>query len=182
VKLARVLVTERLTLRAWREADFDAYAEMAGHPDVARFLPCGILTRADAWRQMAMAEGHWPLRGFGPYAVTETAGGELVGRVGLWCPEGWPEVELIWTLRRAFWGRGYASEAAARVMDHSFETLPLSKLVSHIDPANLKSQQVARRLGQVFDHKTEIVSNGKVCEVGSWEITRHHWEARRAAA
>ena len=60
---------------------------------------------------MALRAGHWALRGFGIWAVVERESGELVGRVGLQEPEGWPGVELAWLVTRSRWGRGYAPEA-----------------------------------------------------------------------
>ena len=64
----------RLSLRMFRESDLDAYAEMCADPDVMRFLGDGhILTRPEAWRNMATVLGHWQLRGFGLWAVEERA-------------------------------------------------------------------------------------------------------------
>ncbi|MEY4879415.1 MAG: hypothetical protein RJB62_884 [Pseudomonadota bacterium] len=177
-----VLATERLTLRAWREEDFESYAEMVGHSEVARFLPSGPLSRADAWRQMAMAAGHWSLRGYGPFAVERLSDGQIVGRIGLWNPEGWPAVELIWTLRRAYWGMGYATEAARAVMDHSFETLLLPQISSHIDPDNTRSRHVAERLGQTSEKNVEIITGGKAFAVESWGISHARWALRKNAA
>ena len=111
-----ILETERLVLRPFREADLDAYADLCADPMVMKFLNAAgaPISRADAWRQMAMYLGHWELRGFGTWAVVERVTGEFVGRVGLHYPEGWPDRELGWTIARKFWGKGYASEAADR--------------------------------------------------------------------
>ena len=43
-----------------------------------------------AWRNVAMMVGHWHLRGYGQWTVVEKGSGEVIGRVGLWNPEGWP--------------------------------------------------------------------------------------------
>jgi len=37
-----------------------------------------------------------------------------------WQPEGWPGFEIGWTLRRAYWGRGFATVAARAAMNHAF--------------------------------------------------------------
>ena len=55
---------------------------------------------------MAGMEGHWALRGFGPYAIVEKESGALVGAAGLWHPGDFPETEVKWLLLREFWGRG----------------------------------------------------------------------------
>ena len=58
------LETERLRLRMFRETDLDAYAAMSADPEVMRYLGATgeVLTRLEAWRQMAMFLGHWQLR------------------------------------------------------------------------------------------------------------------------
>jgi RimJ/RimL family protein N-acetyltransferase len=140
--------TERLVLRMFRESDTDAYAEMVSDPEVMRFLGGKPVPRAEAWRNMAMMLGHWHLRGYGMWAVEEKASGEMVGRVGCWNPEGWPGVEVGWTLRRRFWGRGYATEAARASVAYAFETLDQTRVISLIAPENVNSVRVAERLGE----------------------------------
>ena len=72
--------TERLTLRAFTAADFEAYAPIMADPEVTKFLGEGHpLSRSDAWRQLAMILGHWTLRGFGLWAVEERATPPLNG-------------------------------------------------------------------------------------------------------
>jgi RimJ/RimL family protein N-acetyltransferase len=161
--------TERLVLRMFRESDTDAYAEMVSDPEVMRFLGGGQpVPRAEAWRNMAMILGHWQLRGYGMWAVEEKATGEMVGRVGCWRPEGWPGLEVGWTLRRRFWGRGYATEAARASLSYAFTTLGQTRVISLIAPENVNSIRVAERLGEkpegewdVFGTKVIIYAVGR---------------------
>ena len=138
------LTTERLTLRGWREDDLDAYAAIAADPEVMRFMG-GPLDRADTWRQIAVFVGHWELRGHGLWVVERE--GELIGRVGLLRPEGWPGLEVGWLLGREAWGHGYATEAARAAVDYAWRELGADELISLIAPENLPSQRVAERLG-----------------------------------
>ena len=48
------LETDRLKLRAFRNEDIDAYAEICADPEVMRFLGGKPLNRGEAWRQMAL--------------------------------------------------------------------------------------------------------------------------------
>ena len=154
-----LLETERLVLRPFREADLDAYADLCADPTVMKFLNAAgaPISRADAWRQMAMYLGHWELRGFGTWAVAERATGEFVGRVGLHYPEGWPDRELGWTIARKFWGKGFASEAARAAIAHAFGTLGWAHLVSLIHPENERSARLAERLGYHVHGTAEVV-------------------------
>lgn len=168
------LETERLTLRMFRESDTDAYAEMVGDAEVMRYLGGHAMSRQEAWRNMAMILGHWHLRGYGFWAVEERASGEMVGRVGCWYPEGWPQLEVGWALRRAFWGRGYATEAARASIEHAFGELGQTRVVSLINPENANSIRVAERLGERPGGEWEVFGT----KVVLWGIDREEWGRR----
>lgn len=142
------LTTDRLLLRGFVDSDIDAYASIMADPEVTRFLGAGgPLSRADAWRQMAMLVGHWELRGFGLWAVEERATGKLIGRIGCWQPEGWPGFEIGYTLAREAWRKGYAREGAGASLKYAREVLGKTEIISLIRPDNVASQRVAQSLG-----------------------------------
>jgi RimJ/RimL family protein N-acetyltransferase len=151
------LTTERLILRAFRDDDLDAYAEMCADPEVMRYLGEGKpLSRFEAWRQMAFFMGHWQLRGFGLWALEEKESGRFIGRAGLLQPEGWPGFEVGWTLGRASWGKGYATEAAREALRYAFEVLDRDHVISLIRPDNHPSIRVAERLGEQLEGEVEF--------------------------
>lgn len=135
-------------LRQFRQADLDAYSSMLADPDVARWFGLGpSFTRHEAWRHMAIVVGHWDLLGFGRFAVVLKSTGELIGRVGLWCPDGWPDIECGWAIRRDHWGHGFATEAAAETIRLGFTVLGLPRVISLIARDNVRSARVAEKLG-----------------------------------
>jgi RimJ/RimL family protein N-acetyltransferase len=151
------LETERLRLRMFREDDLDAYARICADPEVMRYLGEGkVLSRAEAWRQMAMIIGHWQLRGYGLWAVEERRTGALVGRIGLFNPEGWPGLECGWMLAREHWGQGYATEGARRSLAYAFEALGHARVISLIRPGNAASVRVAERIGERLETRTSL--------------------------
>jgi RimJ/RimL family protein N-acetyltransferase len=151
------LVTERLLLRGLELSDFDAYAAICADPEVRRYLGDGRpLERSAAWREMALLLGHWDLRGFGQWAVIQRQTRELVGRAGLWQPEGWPGLELGWILGRPYWGRGFATEAARAALDHAFASLGARRVISLIHPKNARSIRVAESLGESYERQVEL--------------------------
>ena len=108
------LETERLKLRQFVEADLDA-SRMCADPETMRYIGLGTtLSRADAWRSMAMFLGHWQLRGYGMWAVEEKGTGAFLGRIGLHYPEGWPAIEVGWLLDRRPGARGWRLRGRAR--------------------------------------------------------------------
>ncbi|WP_017316301.1 GNAT family N-acetyltransferase [Mastigocladopsis repens] len=166
------LETQRLLLRGFREEDLGAYAEMCSNADVMRYIAAGKpLSREESWRNMAMIVGHWQLRGYGMWAVEERSSGEMIGRIGCWQPEGWPGFEIGWTLRRGYWGRGFATEAAKAAMDYAFGNLQQSHVISLIRPENAPSIRVAQKLGEKPQGKTELFGSEAVI----YGISREDW-------
>ncbi len=152
-----ILETERLILRMPVIADFDA---MAGFLAEERSSAVGgPMNRAAAWRTFATDFGHWHIRGYGMFAVEEKSSGKTAGMVGLWYPEGWPEVELGWTAYTGFEGKGIAFEAAKRVRQHAYDDLGWNTLVSIIIPDNIRSIALAERLNAKFE-KNWITPSG----------------------
>ncbi|MGH7646782.1 MAG: GNAT family N-acetyltransferase [Gemmatimonadaceae bacterium] len=151
------LVTDRLVLRAFVQRDIDEYAAIIGDPDVTRHLGDGRpLSRAEAWRQMAMILGHWTLLGYGLWAVEEKATGALMGRIGCQQPEAFPGFEIAYTLGRQFWGRRFAREGAAVALAYARDVLGRTDIISVIRPANVGSIRVSQSLGGVLDGEVEF--------------------------
>jgi RimJ/RimL family protein N-acetyltransferase len=151
------LTTDRLLLRGLAPDDFEAYAAMMANPEVTRHLGEGRpLSRAEAWRQMAMITGHWVLRGFGLWAVEERATGRFIGRIGCQEPEGFPAFEIGYTLAPEAWGKGYAREGAGAALRYAREVLRHPAITSIVRPANHASIRVAESLGAVAAETVEF--------------------------
>jgi RimJ/RimL family protein N-acetyltransferase len=151
------LETARLRLRRPGEQDLDRLAQMFADPRYMRFLGDGrTADRAEAWRALAGALGHWALRGYGFFAVEERSSGRFIGWTGLLHPEGWPGIEIAWGFASACWGQGFATEAAERVRDDAFDRLRLPRLVSLIHPENAASIRVATGIGERFERAIEF--------------------------
>jgi RimJ/RimL family protein N-acetyltransferase len=140
------LETLRLKLRMFDESDWQPLCDLFQDEESVRYTIKTPLENWQTWRMLACYVGHWRIRGYGPYAVIERNGGELVGVVGLWFPGEWPEPELKWALRKRFWGRGYATEAATEVRDMVKRDLKWKRLISLIFHGNTRSMAVAQRL------------------------------------
>lgn len=142
------IATDRLILRLPAADDVAAYAAMLADPEVNRFIGGAELARPGmAFRALGWLIGHWHLRGYGPWLVTERSSGVLVGRIGGYFPLEWPAPEITWTLARPFWGQGYAREAALAARTAVLEHLAPHRLVSLVATENERSATLARRLG-----------------------------------
>ncbi|RMF17756.1 MAG: N-acetyltransferase [Gammaproteobacteria bacterium] len=147
-----LLTTERLILRTFSPDDFEVYAALMADPRLMEYVGDGKpQTRGQAWANLALLMGHWHMRGYGLWAVVLRDSGRLIGRCGLWHPEGWPGVEIGWMLAREYWGQGYATEAASAVLAYAQQQRLAESLVSLIHPSNARSIAVAQRLGGRFE-------------------------------
>jgi RimJ/RimL family protein N-acetyltransferase len=173
------LETERLIMRGPSAQDFEPFAAMMADPDVARYIAPAPMERTDAWRALSSAIGHWTMRGYGGWTVLRKSDGAFVGRVGMIHPEGWPGLEIGWTLAKAHWGQGFATEAAAAAIRYAFLTQPVTRLISNIDPENVASQAVATRLGETKGERLALRIGGKDYPVDVWAITREAWRSRQ---
>jgi RimJ/RimL family protein N-acetyltransferase len=144
-----VIETPRLRLRAPGLQDADAY--IAAHDDERARWMGGNQGRESAWRTFATVLGHWALRGFGLWAVTEKGSDACLGTVGCWYPQGWPEREIGWFVFPAAEGRGIAREAALAAREYAYRTLGWTTAVSYVHPDNARSIALAGRLGAVRD-------------------------------
>jgi RimJ/RimL family protein N-acetyltransferase len=169
------LVTARLLLRAFVADDLDPYAAMNADPEMSRYTG-GTIDRTATWRLMAMLLGHWDLRGYGMWAMVERATGRFIGRAGLYNQEGWPGLEVAWTVARDRWGNGYATEAGEAALNHAFTELGADHVISVIHPENARSIAVAKKLGETPESTTELNGEPRVI----YGISARTWRARRS--
>lgn len=156
--------TDRVLIRLPTETDISPLATIWTDERVTRFMggPRDFKTLCASFRQDLAA----PPSSLDLWPVVEKTSGAIIGHCGLLpkTVDGRDEIELIYVLAAAFWGRGYATEAATALRDHAFRDLKIPRLVSLIDPANTASERVALKLGLNFETST-IRPNGKTLKL-----------------
>ncbi len=143
-----IIETERLILREIDpERDFEPWARSMADEITVRYLGTAPMNREQAWRNMAMAIGHWAIRGYGFFCLEHRETGQWVGRVGPWNPEGWPAPEIGWTISPDHLRQGYAYEAAVVSLDYVFNVLDWPRVIHVIMEGNQPSIALAEKLG-----------------------------------
>jgi len=143
--------TPRLLLRGYRASDLDAFASNFGDPVATEHMG-GVVDRRMAWRMLTSSVGLWLLTGGGWWAVEDRAAEAFVGTVGAFFRETAPDdVELGWTVVRAHWGQGIATEAAHAAAAYAFQHLGAPRVYAHIDPGNTASLRVAANIGMRYE-------------------------------
>jgi RimJ/RimL family protein N-acetyltransferase len=178
------LRTARLELRPLTADDGDLLVELDGDPDVMEFLS-GRTTAAqeviEVWMPRRTQPEHDAL-GLGYWSGFEK--GVFVGWFCL-TPTEESGAELGYRLRRRAWGRGLASEGAARLMEHGFDTVGLERIWAETMAANVRSRAVLERLGlrhirtdiRQWDEPLPGAELGEVV----YELTADEFAARRAS-
>jgi RimJ/RimL family protein N-acetyltransferase len=151
--LVPVLETERLLLRAHRIADFDASAAMWGDPVVTRYIGGKPSTREDVWSRLLRYAGHWPLLGYGYWAIEDKSFGRFIGEAGFAdfkrdiTPPLGDDPEIGWALTPAAHGKGYATEIVTALVEWGDANLSSKRTVCLIHPDNSPSIYVAKKCG-----------------------------------
>ena len=148
-----ILETERLRLRPVAADDLDDFATLYADAEVMRYIGVGgPLTRDQAQQRLEFMLDHWRKHGFGMWTLLQKADGAFIGRCGLrYVETATDEIELGYTLRKAFWGQGFATEASRVVMRYAFEVLKIGRLVALADPDNVASINVMKKVGMTFE-------------------------------
>lgn len=148
------LRTERLVLRAWRDADLEPFAALNADPVVMEHFPA-TLTRDESVAFVDVVTARWREGGPSWWAVEMIDGPSFIGFVGLavvhFEAAFTPAVEVGWRLAHEHWGRGYAPEAAGVALRYGFEVLGLDEIVSFTVTANSNSRRVMEKLGMRHD-------------------------------
>ncbi len=110
--------------------------------------------------------GHWQIRGYGPFAAVDSTNGQVIGAVGLWYPNDWPEPEIKWALLRRFWGKGFAAEAARAIQGPALRYFGGVAPISFINAENLPSIRLAVAIGAELENSVEFRGS-------AWHIYRH---------
>ena len=142
--------TDRLTVRSFQESDIPEYAAIVADPEATRFLGDGSphsYEQAAAYvRDCIRSE---TTDGFARYAVVLKETGELIGFCGFRRMCGY--VDFGWRYARRAWGNGYATDAAAAVLDYGVDTLKLSRIVVESALENAASVRVIEKIGMQFE-------------------------------
>jgi ribosomal-protein-alanine N-acetyltransferase len=171
-----ILVTSRLRLVPYGPDDVSRLHRMLTDADVRRYLmddkivePAWVVELVESSRR-TFAEAS-----FGIWRLESRHDGTFVGLVGLRSFPGAREPQLVYALDPPFWGQGYATEAAAAVIDHAFEELGFKEVLASTDSPNAASIRVMERLGMRFLEAGRVLGNPHVF----YRMTRADWTRAR---
>ena len=161
MKCNTVLKTSRLILRPWTLSrdDRETFYVLQSDEKVRRFYP-NRNSRSESDELLETLISRYSTRPMHWCAACLKQTNEPVGMTGLALFEFdvpfAPGTEIGWIYRPEYWRKGFASEAAAALLDHGFNTLKLDEIVAFTAKTNLPSQGVMKKLGLQRDHNRDF--------------------------
>jgi RimJ/RimL family protein N-acetyltransferase len=144
--------TQRLLLRPLMPADAPALHHYQSREDVCRYIPYSPRTLRDLEQRLSSPDlvrssieepGQAAL-----LAVVRQSDDVLVGDVMLaWTSREHSTAEIGYVFDPVHHGNGYATEAAAALLDLGFASLGVHRIIARLDARNTASAGVLRRIG-----------------------------------
>ena len=148
---AYFLESARLGFRCWLPADLPLALALWGDPEVARYIAARTFSAREIEARLALEIHNQRTHSIQYWPVFLLASGEHVGCCGLRPHEpGVPELGVH--IASCHWRRGYAFEAASRVIDYAFAVRKVTALFAGHNPANGPSRALLARLGFLHTH------------------------------
>lgn len=169
------LTTQRTVLQPFTLADADELLPVFRDPDVRAFLLDDVLVPPQ-WveDEIARSEQRFARFGTGLWAVRLRGQPAIVGFVGFREFLAPPELQLIYGLLPACWGKGLATEVTARVCDYAFRQLERDEITATTDLPNRASSRVLQHLGMRLVRTEDDGGSG----TAHFAIDRDTWCAR----
>ncbi len=179
------LETRRLWLRWPRATDSAAIARYCSLWDVARYtarIPHPYLPGTADRFIFAARDANTIGRDLTLMISTINDRREVFGAVSLEL-RGSDRLTLGYALGPTCWGKGYATEAAAAVVDAAFSLTAAAEIDASVRVENGASRRVLEKIGMSFVSRGRqgAPARGGLFECDRFRLSRDDWSARRAA-
>ncbi len=147
--------TDQYLIRDIEHTDIQGMFELDSDPEVHRYLgnqPIQSLEEAE--KVIYFIRSQYEEFGIGRWAIELKESGDFVGWTGLKYEQGLrPDrsyYDLGYRLKRAYWGKGIATETALEALKYGFEQMNLTQICGAADIDNVASNRVLKKVGLQF--------------------------------
>lgn len=167
-----VAVTTRLTLHLMTVNDAPFMLGLLNEPSFHEYIGDRGVRTLDGARQYLLTGtiASYGFNGFGMYLVRERGIGTPVGICGLVHRMGLDDADLGFALLPEFWGRGYAVEAAAAVLEYAWRGLGLLRVVAIVSSGNTRSVRVLEQVGFAYERMVQLFDNAAFVQLFQREL------------
>ena len=180
-----LLQTDRLVLRPFRNEDQQALLLLISEKEVAATTlriphPC---TLADVQDWLATHRQEYEMEKTIRWAICLRHPDTLVGGISLFLNAPFQSAELGYWIGKPYWGQGYASEAAKKVVDFGFDTVGLNRIEAHFMQENGASAKILEKLGMQYEglHRQLIKRWGEFKDVKTYALLQSDRSINAAA-
>ena len=145
--------TERLSLRQFTVDDAQFILTLLNEPSFLRYIGDKQVRNLEDARQYILngPVASYVRNGFGLYLVDLKESHTPIGMCGLLKREELPDPDIGFAFLPEFWGKGFAFEAAAVVLQDAGERLGIERVLAITSLDNEASIKLLERLGFRFD-------------------------------
>ncbi len=158
-----LIETKRLGLRKLTKEDASTLHEILGDRATMKYYPAPFsLEAVENWVNRSIESYHQ--NGFGLWAVILKESGLFIGQCGISLQNIDESVvpEIGYHFNKAYWNRGYATEAAEASLQYGFQNFDFESIFIHTYIKNTPSQRIAQKIGmkKVKEYEKHIKSHG----------------------
>jgi ribosomal-protein-alanine N-acetyltransferase len=157
-----IIQTNRLVFREFTQADIDKLFLLLSDTIVMKHCSGPIdITGTKKWLDMSIE--CYEKYGYDYWAVYEKNTDTFIGQIGILNQEiaGEQEDCLAFMIGQKYWNKGYATEGAIACINYAFKSLRIEKLIATVEPENLQSICVLKKIGMKYAGETNY-ANKKV--------------------
>lgn len=152
--------TERLIIRPYQLEDLMACYKLMQDESLFKYIDLEVMSEESYKRLFTWLIDSYKVSFTDEFRysfnITLKSTGQHIG----WCGIGALDYdvkhkEVYYLLGKEHWRKGYAKEAVSALIEFSFETIGLSKIVAVCKPENIGSKKVIESMGMKFSHVVE---------------------------
>lgn len=149
---SHIFETDRMIVREMGVHDFDSLFHLFQDPAVMQYYP-HTKSEEETRQWILWTISNYRKFGIGLWILEDKSTRSFIGQCGL-VPrkiDGEVKIEIGYMLRKEWWGKGLATEAAEACKRHGFSHFKFTDIVSVIDSDNLSSIRVSEKLSMNFE-------------------------------
>ncbi len=170
-----LLETERLTLRKLTAKGYASLRDTLGDAEIMALTSGQVLSTKREITQWIISQlKRYDKELTGYFAAVDRSSGEIVGQIGLMWGSiaGSRRLEVGCILKKAHWGKGYATEGAKACINYAFENLGVGKVYATVRPENTRGVNAVERVGMKPDGEYVKSCDGKKMKHLIYSITK----------
>lgn len=145
-------------MRPLQYDDLEALVAIWSDPEVTQFLPSrgAPILREAVEKSLTTFIEHWKERNYGIWGILEDVSSPIIGYCGLRYLDELKEIEVLYGLAKAHWGKGIATQATKAAIAYGFNVANLDRIIAMALPENQASIRVIEKAGLKYEKQIHI--------------------------